>query len=115
MLARIWKSALTGDLAVLGTVGAIGVLLHTLTNGQYGFHRDELGTLDNARHLAWGYVEYPPLTPFMGRVELGLFGISLRGFRFSLRWRKASCWSSPVSQPANSAANARRNLWLPWR
>ena len=82
MLARIWKSALTGDLAILGTVGAIGVLLHTLTNGQYGFHRDELGTLDNARHLAWGYVEYPPLTPFMGRVELGLFGISLRGFRF---------------------------------
>jgi len=28
--------------------------LHTLTNGQYGFHRDELATLDDARFLDWG-------------------------------------------------------------
>ncbi len=55
---------------------------HVATNGQYGFHRDELATLDDARHLAWGYVAYPPLTPFLGRVELALFGTSLRGFRF---------------------------------
>jgi protein-S-isoprenylcysteine O-methyltransferase Ste14 len=62
---------------------ALGVfLLHTLTNGQYGFHRDELLTLSNARHLAWGYVIYPPMTAFLGRVELELFGTSLRGFRF---------------------------------
>lgn len=58
------------------------ILLHTLTNGQYGFHRDELLTLNNARHLEWGYVVYPPMTPFLGRVELELFGTSLRGFRF---------------------------------
>jgi 4-amino-4-deoxy-L-arabinose transferase-like glycosyltransferase len=58
------------------------VVLHTLANGQYGFHRDELMTVDNARHLAWGYVEYPPLTALVGRVELELFGTSLRGFRF---------------------------------
>lgn len=58
------------------------VILHTLTNGQYGFHRDELATLDDARHLAWGYVAYPPFTPFIARVELVLFGTSLAGFRF---------------------------------
>jgi hypothetical protein len=58
------------------------VLLHTLTNGQYGFHRDELATLDDARYLAWGYVAYPPLTPFIGRVALELFGPSLVGVRF---------------------------------
>jgi 4-amino-4-deoxy-L-arabinose transferase-like glycosyltransferase len=57
------------------------VLLHTLTNGQYGFHRDELATLDDARHLAWGYVAYPPLTPAVGRVALELFGPSLPGLR----------------------------------
>src|SRR5215472_5995824 len=57
------------------------VILHTFANGQYGFHRDELLTLDNARHLSWGYVVYSPLTPFLGRVELELFGASLRGFR----------------------------------
>jgi 4-amino-4-deoxy-L-arabinose transferase-like glycosyltransferase len=55
---------------------------HTVVNRQYGFHRDELATLDDARHLAWGYVAYPPLTPFLGRVALTLFGESLAGFRF---------------------------------
>jgi hypothetical protein len=29
-------------------------LLHTVTDGQYGFHSDELATLDDARSLAWG-------------------------------------------------------------
>jgi hypothetical protein len=38
------------------------VLLHTLTNGQYGLHRDELQTLDDARHLDWGFVAYLPFT-----------------------------------------------------
>jgi hypothetical protein len=58
------------------------LLLHCLTNGQYGFHRDELPMLDDARHLAWGYVGYPPLTPSLGRLALELFGPSLVGVRF---------------------------------
>ena len=61
---------------------AARLLLHVLLNGQYGFHRDELAVLDDARHLAWGYIAYPPLTPALGRVELALFGTSLAGFRF---------------------------------
>jgi len=32
------------------------VVLHALTGNAYGFQRDELATLDDARHLAWGYV-----------------------------------------------------------
>jgi 4-amino-4-deoxy-L-arabinose transferase-like glycosyltransferase len=56
--------------------------LHCLTNWQYGFHRDELGVLDDARHLDWGYVSYPPFTPFLARVALILFGPSLVGLRF---------------------------------
>ena len=56
--------------------------LQTYVNRGYGFHRDELATLDDARHLAWGYVAYPPLTPFFGRLALTLFGTSLAGFRF---------------------------------
>ncbi len=55
---------------------------HALTNIRYGFHRDELATLDDARHLAWGFVAYPPLTPLLGRLELLAFGDSLTGFRF---------------------------------
>ncbi|MBU6199886.1 MAG: glycosyltransferase family 39 protein [Xanthomonadaceae bacterium] len=62
---------------------AAGLLaVHLLCNWRYGFHRDELQVLDDARHLAWGYVAYPPLTAFLGRIELLLFGTSLDGFRF---------------------------------
>ncbi len=35
------------------------LVLHVLLNAQYGFHRDELAVLDDARHLAWGYIAYP--------------------------------------------------------
>src|SRR5438477_11044273 len=71
-----------GGLAILLALGAAVLVVHLLTGGAYGFHRDELATLDDARHLAWGYVAYPPVTPFFGRLSLLLFGTSLAGFRF---------------------------------
>jgi hypothetical protein len=60
----------------------LNILLHTLTNAQYGFHRDELATLEDARYLAWGYVVYPPMTPLIARLSLTLFGPSLVALRF---------------------------------
>src|SRR5690349_4241993 len=66
---------------ILLLVAAGGVLIHILLNGQYGFHRDELDVLMNARQLDWGYVAYPPFTPFVARLGLELFGESLRGLR----------------------------------
>jgi hypothetical protein len=71
-----------GSLGILILLALARLLLHLLTNGQYGFHRDELVTLDDARYLAWGYVAYPPVTPFIARVALELFGPSLVGVRF---------------------------------
>ncbi len=70
------------DLALLIYVASATVLVHVLTGHQYGFHRDELATLEDARHLAWGFVAYPPITPFFARLSLMLFGTSLAGFRF---------------------------------
>jgi len=58
------------------------VILHAIVGNRYGFHRDELAFLDDARHLSWGYPAYPPVTPFFGRISLILFGTSLAGFRF---------------------------------
>ncbi|MGH8084302.1 MAG: glycosyltransferase family 39 protein [Lysobacter sp.] len=69
------------DLALLLALALARLLLHLLTNGQYGFHRDELAVLDDARHLAWGYVAYPPLTPFLAHVSMQVFGDSLGAFR----------------------------------
>src|SRR5215472_6685790 len=63
-------------------LSAAVLVVHLLTNGRYGFHRDELATLDDTRHLAWGYAAYPPVTPFFGWMSLKLFGTSLIGFRF---------------------------------
>jgi 4-amino-4-deoxy-L-arabinose transferase-like glycosyltransferase len=74
--------ALTSETGVLILIAAALAGLHIATNGQYGFHRDELQTLDDARHLDWGFVAYPPITPLIGRLELELFGTSLIGFRF---------------------------------
>ncbi len=74
----LWSS----DLALLLVIALATVVLHLITGRHYGFHRDELATLDDARHLDWGYVAYPPITPFFGRLSVLLFGTSLAGFRF---------------------------------
>ncbi len=70
------------DLAALFAIAAAVALLHLLTNGRYGFHRDELQFLGDARHLDWGFVAYPPLTPFIEHIGLALFGLSMEGLRF---------------------------------
>ncbi len=77
-----WRGLVFGDLGILILLALAKLLFHILTNTQYGFHRDELQTLDDARYLAWGYVTYPPLAPFIARLALTLFGPSLDGLRF---------------------------------
>jgi len=67
--------------AILLGLAAAVTLVHLLTNGRYGFHRDELQFLSDARHLDWGFVAYPPLTPFLERIGLEIFGLSLVGLR----------------------------------
>src|SRR5438093_5127699 len=62
-------------------VATLTVIVHWITGHQYGFHRDELATLEDARHVDWGFVAYPPVTLFFARLSLMLFGTSLAGFR----------------------------------
>ena len=69
------------DVMVLTVIACIVALVHILTNGRYGFHRDELQFLSDARHLDWGFVAYPPFTPVVERVGLEVFGVSLVGLR----------------------------------
>jgi hypothetical protein len=75
------QSSARGDLLALSAVALVVVILHVVTNGRYGFHRDELQVLDDARHMDWGFVAYPPVTPFIERIGLALFGTSLVGLR----------------------------------
>jgi 4-amino-4-deoxy-L-arabinose transferase-like glycosyltransferase len=75
-----WR-ANSGDYVALAVIAACIMLLHIATDGRYGFHRDELQMLDDARHLAWGFVAFPPFTPFIERISIVLFGTSLAGLR----------------------------------
>ena len=47
----------------------------------YGFFRDELYFLVCGRHLAWGYVDQPPLVALQARLAETLFGLSPTGIR----------------------------------
>jgi hypothetical protein len=71
----------TATLALV-ILGAATMIAHVFTGAGFGFHGDELQFMDDARHLAWGYVAYPPMTPFFARLSLDLFGTSIAGFRF---------------------------------
>jgi 4-amino-4-deoxy-L-arabinose transferase-like glycosyltransferase len=71
------------DTAILLAIAAVVALLHIFTNNRYGFHRDELQFLSDAKHLDWGFVAFPPFTPFVERISLSLFGLSMVGLRLS--------------------------------
>jgi 4-amino-4-deoxy-L-arabinose transferase-like glycosyltransferase len=75
-----WR-ANSADYLALALISICVMLLHIATNGRYGFHRDELQVLDDARHMAWGFVALPPFTPFIARVSMALFDTSLVGLR----------------------------------
>jgi hypothetical protein len=81
-LTSLRKKITASDTGPLVLSALFLIALHTATNGQYGFHRDELATIDDARLLDWGYVVYPPITPLIARLSLTLFGPSLVALRF---------------------------------
>jgi len=65
------RRILSSDTAALWLLGLAFTALHLIAGARYGFHRDELLTYSNAGDLEWGYVVYPPVTAFLGRIELG--------------------------------------------
>ena len=61
-------------LAAVGALACAKLAVHLLTNGQYGYHRDELYYLASGRHPAFGYVDYPAITPLLARLDALLLG-----------------------------------------
>ena len=81
-LARESSQSFPAATLALVSLGAVTMITHAFRGAGFGFHGDELQFMDDARHLAWGYVAYPPMTPFFARLSLDLFGTSVAGFRF---------------------------------
>jgi hypothetical protein len=60
----------------------VGLLVHLLTIARYGYFRDELYYIACGRHLAFGYVDQPPLSILLLRLSQILLGSSLFAIRF---------------------------------
>lgn len=57
------------------------IVLELAVAARYGYHRDELYFLACARHLAWGYVDQPPLVPAVAWVSTHVLGSSVVALR----------------------------------
>jgi hypothetical protein len=72
-----WTSAS----AILLYLAGAKLLFHLLIANRYGIFRDELYYLACSEHLAWGYVDQPPLIAFVAWFSRHVFGNSLLGLR----------------------------------
>ncbi len=75
------RPGLNAGMAVIWAVALAKFLLHLYFNNRYGYFRDEFDYIACANHLGWGYVDQPPLVPFLARISLSVFGDSLRAVR----------------------------------
>ena len=73
---------LAGGMMIVVGIAFAKLVLHCIFNNRYGYFRDEFDYLSCGDHLAWGYVDQPPLLPFLVRISRIVLGDSLRSIRF---------------------------------
>jgi hypothetical protein len=73
---------LATGMVFIWAIALIKLILHVYFNNRYGYFRDEFNYLSCADHLDWGYVDQPPLIPFLAHAARALLGDSLRAIRF---------------------------------
>jgi Dolichyl-phosphate-mannose-protein mannosyltransferase len=76
---RPWFSS---GMPLIWAIALANFIFHVYFNNRYGYFRDEFDYIACGNHLAWGYVDQPPLIPFLIHVSRALLGDSLRSIRF---------------------------------
>ncbi len=69
-------------MAIVWAIAIAKLLFHIYFNNRYGYFRDEFDYMSCGDHLQWGYVDQPPLIPFLTHFSRILLGDSLRAIRF---------------------------------
>ena len=76
------RSLITSGMAVIWLIALAKLLFHIYFNNRYGYFRDEFNYMSCGDHLGWGYVDQPPLIPFLIHIDRAILGDSLRSIRF---------------------------------
>jgi len=76
------QSRLSNEMVIAWAIAVVTFLLHLYFNNRYGYFRDEFDYMSCGDHLQWGYVDQPPLIPFLIHYCRILLGDSLRAVRF---------------------------------
>src|SRR6266849_845146 len=76
------SSFLADGMLVVLLLALANFLLHIYFNNRYGYFRDEFDYMSCGDHRAWGYVDQPPLIPFLIHICRAVLGDSLRSIRF---------------------------------
>jgi hypothetical protein len=88
-------------------LSAVALLVHLLTNGRYGYFRDELYYIACGRHLAFGYVDQPPLSILLLRLSEAFLGDSL----FAIRLLPAMAGAATVALTGAIARELGGRAW----
>jgi hypothetical protein len=69
-------------LAVILGLAGLKLVIHLLTSSNYGYFRDEFYYLAASRHLAFGYVDFPPFIALLTAFVRLMLGNSLLALHF---------------------------------
>ncbi len=81
-LLSLWQEGTDREWVLIISLSILKLFLHVLSNGNYGFHRDEFLSLAMGNHLSWGYRETPPAIAAAASMVRTLLGNSPGAVRF---------------------------------
>ncbi len=76
------QSFLASGMLIVVAIALAKLAFHCYFNNRYDYFRDEFDYMACGNHPAWGYVDQPPLIPFLIHIWRAIGGDSLRSIRF---------------------------------